>query len=104
MGGSASCAVIEPTPENSRCVAGTLGFVDICQGSASFRFDAHLPPGVGRDAPGCTILTMVKRVAVLPLLLLISSCGKDPSQQLAALSGEFVYGSLAFSPSTATAA
>jgi uncharacterized protein (DUF885 family) len=47
---------------------------------------------------------MVKRAAVLPLLLLLASCGKNSSEQLAALSEEFVYGSLAFSPSSATAA
>src|SRR5258708_1025844 len=47
---------------------------------------------------------MVKRAALLPLLLFVTGCGKDSSKQLATLSEEFVYGSLAFSPSAATAA
>jgi len=47
---------------------------------------------------------MAKFAVVLPLLLLATGCGKDSSRQLATLSEEFVYGSLAFSPSAATAA
>src|ERR1017187_9625067 len=38
------------------------------------------------------------------LVLFAVGCGKTPSQKLTALSEEFVYGSLAFSPSAATAA
>jgi uncharacterized protein (DUF885 family) len=41
---------------------------------------------------------------VVPLLVLLAGCGKDPSKELARLTDEFVYGSLAFSPSSATAA
>ena len=47
---------------------------------------------------------MAKLLVVLPLLLFAAGCGKDPSKQLAALSEQFVYESLAFSPSSATAA
>jgi uncharacterized protein (DUF885 family) len=43
-------------------------------------------------------------VVVLPLVLFAAGCGKNPSKELARLSEEFVYGSLAFSPSSATAA
>ncbi|HTP36263.1 MAG TPA: DUF885 domain-containing protein [Candidatus Acidoferrales bacterium] len=46
---------------------------------------------------------MAKLLVVLPLLLFAAGCGKDPSKQLAALSEQFVYESLAFSPSAATA-
>jgi uncharacterized protein (DUF885 family) len=46
---------------------------------------------------------MAKRVVLLLLLLFAAGCSKDPSKELARLSEEFVYGSLAFSPSTATA-
>jgi uncharacterized protein (DUF885 family) len=41
---------------------------------------------------------------LLPLLLFAAGCGKDPSKELTGLTDEFVYGSLAFSPSSATAA
>ena len=47
---------------------------------------------------------MAKRLALLPLLLVAAGCGKDPSKQLAAITQEFVYGTLVFSPSSATAA
>src|SRR6266540_582848 len=47
---------------------------------------------------------MAKRAAFLPLLLFAAGCGKDSSKQLATLSEEFVYGSLAFSPSAAMGA
>ncbi|MCX6630116.1 MAG: DUF885 domain-containing protein [Candidatus Solibacter sp.] len=47
---------------------------------------------------------MAKIAALLPLLLLAVGCGKTPAQKLTALAEEYVYGSLAFSPSTATAA
>jgi uncharacterized protein (DUF885 family) len=47
---------------------------------------------------------MAKRAVLLPLLLFAAGCGKDPSKDLARLSEEIVYGSLAFSPSSATAA
>jgi uncharacterized protein (DUF885 family) len=47
---------------------------------------------------------MAKFAALLSLVLFAVGCGKSPSQKLTALSGEFVYGSLAFSPSAATAA
>ena len=47
---------------------------------------------------------MAKSVAVLTFFLLAAGCGKTPSQRLSALSEEFVYGALAFSPSSATAA
>jgi uncharacterized protein (DUF885 family) len=45
-----------------------------------------------------------KSVALLTLVLFAVGCGKTPSEKLTALSEEFVYGSLAFSPSAATAA
>ncbi len=41
---------------------------------------------------------------MLSLVLFAAGCGKTPSQKLTALSEEFVYTSLAFSPSSATAA
>jgi uncharacterized protein (DUF885 family) len=47
---------------------------------------------------------MAKLPALLCLALFAVSCGKTPAQKLTALSEEFVYGSLAFSPSSATAA
>ena len=47
---------------------------------------------------------MAKCAALLPLLLFAAGCGKNSSQELAQLSEEFVYGSLVFSPSAATAA
>src|SRR5690349_17341909 len=51
-----------------------------------------------------TILTMAKRAALLPLLIIAAGCGKKPAQELSRLSEEFVYGSLAFSPASASAA
>src|SRR5258708_31703551 len=59
---------------------------------------------------GCTILSMPKCVRVLPpifvatLVILACGCGKSPSEKLAQVSQEFVYGVLAASPSSATAA
>ncbi len=47
---------------------------------------------------------MAKFAALVSLALFAVGCGKTPSQKLTALSGEFVYSSLAFSPSAATAA
>ncbi|MEO8594703.1 MAG: DUF885 domain-containing protein [Candidatus Solibacter sp.] len=47
---------------------------------------------------------MAKFAALLPLLLFAVSCGKSPSEKLTALSEEFVYNSLAFSPSAAMSA
>ncbi len=47
---------------------------------------------------------MAKLHALLPLALFAVGCGKTPTQKLTALSEDFVYGSLAFSPSSATAA
>src|ERR1017187_4381745 len=47
---------------------------------------------------------MAKFAALLSIVLLAVGCGKTPSQKLTALSEEYVYGSLAFSPSAATAA
>ena len=47
---------------------------------------------------------MAKFAWLLPLVLMAAGCGKTPSQKLATLSEEFVYTSLAFSPSAATAA
>ena len=47
---------------------------------------------------------MAKLAALLSLVLFAVGCGKTPAQKLTALSEEFVYGSLAFSPSAATAA
>jgi len=47
---------------------------------------------------------MAKSAAFLSLVLFAVGCGKTPSQKLTALAEEFVYGSLAFSPSAATAA
>src|ERR1035437_3201466 len=47
---------------------------------------------------------MAKSACLLSLVLFAVGCGKTPSQKLAALSEEFVYAVLAFSPSAATAA
>jgi uncharacterized protein (DUF885 family) len=47
---------------------------------------------------------MAKIVAILSLLLVAVGCGKKPAEQFAALSEEFVYTTLSFSPSAATAA
>jgi uncharacterized protein (DUF885 family) len=47
---------------------------------------------------------MVKFVALLSLLLVAAGCGKKPAERFAALSEEFVYTTLSFSPSAATAA
>jgi uncharacterized protein (DUF885 family) len=47
---------------------------------------------------------MAKSVALLTVALFAAGCGKTPSQKLSALSEEFVYSALAFSPSAATAA
>ena len=47
---------------------------------------------------------MAKFAAVLGIVLLAAGCGKTPSEKLTALSEEFVYTSLAYSPSAATAA
>ena len=47
---------------------------------------------------------MAKSAWLLSLVLFAIGCGKTPAQKLTALSEEFVYGSLAFSPSAATAA
>lgn len=47
---------------------------------------------------------MAKCAVVLPLLLFLAGCGKDPSKSLPGLTDEFVYNSLAFSPSSATSA
>jgi uncharacterized protein (DUF885 family) len=47
---------------------------------------------------------MAKTVAILTLLLLAAGCSKSPSQKVAQLTEEFVYTSLSFSPSSATAA
>ena len=47
---------------------------------------------------------MVMRVTLLLLLLLLAGCGKSPSEKLAQISEEVVYGALAFSPSAATSA
>jgi len=43
-------------------------------------------------------------LSALPLLLFAAGCSKTPSEKLARLSGDFVYGALAFSPSAATGA
>lgn len=47
---------------------------------------------------------MAKIAALLSLVLLTAGCGKTPAQKLTALAEEYVYASLAFSPSAATAA
>ena len=47
---------------------------------------------------------MAKIAVLFPLVLFAAGCGKSPSEKLTALSEEFVYNSLAFSPSSATAA
>src|ERR1039457_2978248 len=47
---------------------------------------------------------MAKFAWLLPLVLFAVGCGKTPTEKLTALSEEFVYGSLAYSPSAATAA
>src|SRR5882757_7960469 len=52
----------------------------------------------------CTILTMALRGVLFLSILLFAGCGKNPSEKLAQISEEFVYGVLAFSPSAATGA
>src|SRR5437763_460042 len=47
---------------------------------------------------------MAKFAALLCLILFTIGCGKTPSQKVTALSEEFVYTSLAFSPPAATSA
>src|ERR1035441_4016013 len=47
---------------------------------------------------------MAKFAALFCVILFAVGCGKSPSQKLTMLSEEFVYSSLAFSPSSATAA
>jgi uncharacterized protein (DUF885 family) len=47
---------------------------------------------------------MSKSAVLLSVVLFAVGCGKTPSEKLTAISAEFVYGSLAFSPSAATAA
>jgi uncharacterized protein (DUF885 family) len=47
---------------------------------------------------------MAKTVVVLLLLLIGAGCSKNPTDELAALSSEFVYTTLSFSPSQATSA
>jgi len=47
---------------------------------------------------------MAKCVVVLTLLLFAAGCSKSPAQKVAQLTEEFVYTSLSFSPSSATAA
>jgi uncharacterized protein (DUF885 family) len=47
---------------------------------------------------------MAKFAALFSVILFAVGCGKSPSQKLTELSEEFVYSSLAFSPSSATAA
>lgn len=45
---------------------------------------------------------MLKSAAVIAVCLFAAGCGKNPSEQLAQLSTEFVYTTLSFSPSLAT--
>ena len=47
---------------------------------------------------------MAKFAALLCFIVFTVGCGKSPAEKLTAISEEFVYGSLAFSPSSATAA
>ncbi len=47
---------------------------------------------------------MAKLATLLALVLFAAACGKSPSEKLTSLSEDFVYASLAFSPSSATAA
>ncbi len=47
---------------------------------------------------------MAKLAALLAIVLFAAGCGKSPSEKLTSLSEDFVYASLAFSPSSATAA
>src|ERR1035437_8424286 len=47
---------------------------------------------------------MAKFAALFSVILFAVGCGKSPSQKLTTLSEEFVYSSLAFSPSSATSA
>ena len=47
---------------------------------------------------------MARLVALLPVLLIASGCGRSPSEELARLSDEFVTTTLTFYPSAATAA
>jgi len=47
---------------------------------------------------------MAKLVAILSLSLVVAGCGKKPAERFARLSEEFVYTTLSFSPSAATAA
>jgi uncharacterized protein (DUF885 family) len=47
---------------------------------------------------------MPKRPVLFVVVLVAAGCSKNPSEKLAAISEEFTYGALAFSPSAATAA
>src|SRR6266567_754851 len=47
---------------------------------------------------------MALRAVLFLSFLLFAGCGKNPSEKLAQISEEFVYGALAFSPSAATGA
>src|ERR1019366_193510 len=60
-------------------------------------------PGPFRTCGVVQLQTMAKLAALLSMFLFAVGCGKSPSQKLTALSEEFVYSSLAFSPCTATA-
>ena len=45
---------------------------------------------------------MAKLVVILPIVLFAAGCSRNPSDQLARLSDEFVHTTLAFSPAMAT--
>ena len=47
---------------------------------------------------------MAKLVAILPVVLFAAGCSRNPSDQLARLSDEFVHTTLAFTPAAATGA
>src|ERR1035441_3589259 len=68
---------------------------------------SRTPIPVSRFIPPWRVVqlqAMAKFAWWLSLVLFAVGCGKTPSQKLTALSDEFVYGSLAYSPSAATAA
>src|SRR5439155_16731731 len=61
--------------------------------------------GPARFSRSCTIRSMANRViCVVSFLILTAGCSKTPQEKLAQITDEFVYGSLAFSPSAATGA
>src|ERR1019366_286705 len=61
-------------------------------------------PGIFQPCAVVQLQTMAKFATLFSVILFAVGCGKSPSQKLTTLSEEFVYSSLAFSPSSATSA